>query len=227
MLVEMIDRKIAEHNLLKTPFYQAWTAGTLSREDLARYAAQYYQHVQAFPGYLAALAERADSALRPLVEENLGEELDPVAPHPNLWREFAAAVGADKKALEGAEPLPAIKTLIETYRELCAHASPAEAVAALYAYEAQVPEIATQKIAGLRRHYGIDDPTALRYFAVHEEADVRHRAGWRDWLAVQPSAETEKTVIASERALCALWNALDALYTRPRANQRSTLSASA
>ena len=218
MLVEMIDRKIAEHNLLKTPFYQAWTAGTLSREDLAQYAAQYYQHVEAFPGYLQALAARADAALRPLVEDNLSEELDPVAPHPKLWREFAAAVGAHSQALDEAEPLPAIKILIETYRELCAHASPAEAVAALYAYEAQVPEIAAQKIAGLRRHYGISDPAALRYFAVHEEADVRHRAAWREWLTAQPSAETEKIAAASERALRALWSALDALYTRPCAN---------
>lgn len=218
MLVEMIDRKIAEHNLLKTPFYQAWTAGTLSREDLAQYAAQYYQHVDAFPGYLQALATRADATLRPLVEENLGEELDPVAPHPKLWRGFAAAVGANDKALDEAEPLPAIKALIETYRDLCTHASSAEAVAALYAYEAQVPEIATQKISGLRCHYGISDPVALRYFAVHEEADVRHRTAWRDWLATQPSSDAEKIAAASERALRALWNALDALYTRPCAN---------
>lgn len=213
MLVEMIDRKIAEHNLLKTPFYQAWTAGTLSRKDLAQYAAQYYQHVQAFPGYLAALAKRADSTLRPLVQENLDEELDPAAPHPKLWRGFAAAVGADSAALDGAEPLPAFRTLLETYSELCSQASPAEAVAALYAYEAQVPEIATQKIAGLRRHYGINDPVALRYFAVHEEADVRHRAAWREWLSMQPLSETEKIAAASERALRALWDALEAVHS--------------
>lgn len=218
MLVEMIDRKIAEHDLLKTPFYQAWTAGTLSREDLAQYAAQYYQHVEAFPGYLQALAARADATLRPLVEENLGEELDPIAPHPKLWREFAGAVGADSKALDEAEPLPAIRGLIEIYRELCAHSSPAEAVAALYAYEAQVPEIATQKMVGLRRHYGISDTAALRYFAVHEEADVRHRTAWREWLAAQPCEDAEKIASASERALLALLNALDSLYTRPRAN---------
>lgn len=213
MLVQMIDRKIAEHNLLKTPFYQAWTAGTLSRKELAQYAAQYYRHVEAFPGYLQALAARADATLRPLVEENLAEELDPVAPHPKLWRGFAAAVGANNEALDGIEPLPAIETLIETYRELCAHASVAEAVAALYAYEAQVPEIATQKIAGLRRHYGISDPSALRYFAVHEEADVRHRAAWRQWLSTQPLSEAEKIASASERALLALWNALAAVYS--------------
>jgi pyrroloquinoline-quinone synthase len=213
MRVATIDQKIAEHNLLKTPFYQAWSAGTLSREALAQYAVQYYQHVRAFPGYLAALAKRADSTLRPIVEENLQEELDPVAPHPKLWREFAAAVGANDAALDGTEPLPAFQKLLETYRQLCSQGSPAEAVAALYAYEAQVPEIATQKIAGLRRHYGISDPAALRYFAVHEEADVRHRAAWREWLSAQPLAEGEKIASASERALRALWDALQSIYS--------------
>jgi pyrroloquinoline-quinone synthase len=46
-------------------------------------------------------------------------------------------------------------------------------VAALYAYEAQVPEIATKKIEGLRRFYGVTDAEGLAYFAVHEEAEVR------------------------------------------------------
>ena len=48
-----------------------------------------------------------------------------------------------------------------------------------------MPEIATQKISGLRQFYGITEPRALAYFAVHEEADVRHRAAWREWLATQ------------------------------------------
>ena len=215
MLLEAIDRKIEEHHLLKSPFYRAWTAGTLPQESLREYAAQYFQHVAAFPTYLKSLGERADESLRPIVEENLAEELDTAGPHPQLWRDFAAAVGADGATLDSAEPLPAVKALIETYGELCAHGSPAEAVAALYAYEAQVPEIATQKIAGLRRHYGITDSAALRYFAVHEEADVRHRAAWREWLAAQDTKETEKAAAAAERGLRALWNALEAMYSGP------------
>ncbi|HMD30665.1 MAG TPA: CADD family putative folate metabolism protein [Candidatus Acidoferrales bacterium] len=215
MLLDAIDRKIEEHHLLKSPFYKAWTEGTLPKESLRQYAAQYFQHVAAFPGYLQALEERADGSLRPLVQDNLAEELDPAGPHPQLWRDFAAAAGADGRALDTAEPMPAVKALIETYRDLCTNGSPAEAVAALYAYEAQVPEIATQKIAGLKLHYGVTEAPALRYFAVHEEADVRHRAAWREWLASQDAAETGKAAAAAERALKALWNALEAMYSRP------------
>lgn len=55
----------------------------------------------------------------------------------------------------------------------------AQAVAAFYAYEAQVPELAAQKISGLRRFYSITEPRSLAYFAVHEEADVRQHSAWR------------------------------------------------
>jgi len=215
MLLDAIDRKIEEHHLLKSPFYQAWTAGTLPKDSLRQYAAQYFQHVAAFPGYLETLAKRADGSLLPLVEENLAEELDPVAPHPKLWRDFASAVGADSAMLDSAEPVPAVKELIDTYRDICAHGSLAEAVAALYAYEAQVPEVATQKIAGLKLHYGVTEAPALRYFAVHEEADVRHRSAWRDWLASCDPADSASAVAAAERSLIALRNALDAMYSAP------------
>jgi pyrroloquinoline-quinone synthase len=75
-----------------------------------------------------------------------------------------------------------------------------------------VPEIATEKISGLRRFYDITEPRALAYFAVHEEADVRHRAAWREWLATQEDSETSGVLQAAERTLKALWGALDAVY---------------
>ena len=36
-LVSSIDAEIEKRSLLKHPFYKSWTAGTLSREDLAEY----------------------------------------------------------------------------------------------------------------------------------------------------------------------------------------------
>jgi pyrroloquinoline-quinone synthase len=88
----------------------------------------------------------------------------------------------------------------------------AQAVAMFYSYEAQVPEIATQKISGLRKFYGITDSRSLRYFAVHEEADVRHRAAWREWLGTQKNIDEVAVLCAAERSLKALWGALDAVY---------------
>jgi pyrroloquinoline-quinone synthase len=211
-LLESLDALIEQHHLLKHPFYQAWTEGKLSKESLQLYAEQYYQHVRAFPENLQQLADRAEGPLAELVQENLDEELDPKSPHPMLWRQFAESLGVSETTLAGARPLPGIAALLDTFDEVTSQGTMAQAVASFYAYEAQVPEIASQKISGLKRFYNITEPRALAYFGVHEEADVRHRAAWRSWLANQKSGDTFAVLCAAERSLKALWGALDAVY---------------
>ena len=211
-LLESLDSLVEKHHLLKHPFYRAWTEGKLSRESLALYAEQYYKHVRAFPENLKTVAGRTNGSVQKLVKENLAEELSPGGPHPALWRQFARAVGVSEAALDGALPLPGIAALLDSFDEIAAYGSVPQAIAAFYAYEAQVPEIATQKIAGLRRFYGITEPQALAYFAVHEEADVRHRAAWREWIGAQKNVDEVAVLCAAERSLRALWSALDAVY---------------
>jgi pyrroloquinoline-quinone synthase len=211
-MLDSLDALVGEHHLLKHPFYQAWTEGKLSKESLQLYAEQYYQHVRAFPENLQQLAGRTDGQLAELVNENLAEELDPSAPHPLLWRQFAESLGVSEAALDRARPLPGIAALLDAFDEVASEGTLAQAVAAFYVYEAQVPEIAAQKISGLRRFYDINDPRALAYFGVHEEADIRHRAAWRGWLASQKDADTFGVLCAAERILKALWGALDAVY---------------
>ena len=211
-LLESLDTLIDQHHLLKHPFYQAWTEGKLSKESLQLYAEQYYQHVRAFPENLEQLAGRAKGPVADLINENLAEELDPVAPHPMLWRQFAESLGVSEATLADARPLPGIAALLDTFDEVTSQGTMAQAVAAFYAYEAQVPEIATQKISGLKRFYDITEPRALAYFAVHEEADVRHRAAWRSWLTDQKVEDNFEVLCAAERSLKALWGALDAVY---------------
>lgn len=211
-LLDSLDALVEKHHLLKHPFYRAWTEGKLSRESLALYAEQYYKHVRAFPENLKQVAGRTSGPVEKLVKENLAEELAPGGPHPSLWRQFARAVGVSEAALDGAQPLPGVAALLDSFDEICAYGSVAQAIAAFYVYEAQVPEIATKKIAGLRRFYGINEPQALAYFAVHEEADVRHRAAWREWIATQKNLDEVGVLCAAERSLKALWGALDSVY---------------
>jgi len=211
-LPESLDALIEKYHLLKHPFYRAWTEGKLSKGSLALYAKQYYQHVRAFPENLKQLEARTSGSVQKLVKENLAEELYPAAPHPALWRQFARSLGVTDRALDTAQPLPGIASLLDTFDEVAAQGTVAQAIAAFYVYEAQVPEIATQKISGLRRFYGITDPQALAYFAVHEEADVRHRAAWREWIASQEGVDEVAVLCAAERGLKALWGALDAVY---------------
>jgi pyrroloquinoline-quinone synthase len=212
-LLNQLDGQVEARHLLRHPFYQAWQSGRLDRNVLQLYAAQYYQHVKAFPENLRRLAARSEGELRALVLENLAEELDPQRTHPQLWRDFASAVGANESALDQAAPLPGTQALVETYQRICGERSLPEAVAALYAYEAQVPEIATQKIAGLQHFYGVTEEKGLAYFTVHEEADQRHRAAWRQWLERYGQQAAEGVLETAEEALSALWGALDSIYS--------------
>jgi pyrroloquinoline-quinone synthase len=212
-LLEKIDAAIAEKNLLKHPFYQDWQAGKLSRESLQLYATQYYRHVEAFPKHLRVLAGRADGSLKSIVLENLAEEENSAAPHPQLWRDFAAALGVNEDDITSSPSLPGTQNVVHTFRDICANRSLHEAVAALYAYEAQIPEIAATKIDGLNRFYGINNAKGTAYFSVHEEADKAHRAAWRNWLVDNAAGNEERILASTNDALNALWTALDAVHS--------------
>jgi len=211
-LLEQIDAAIAEKNLLKHPFYQDWQMGKLTRQDLQLYAAQYYRHVEAFPKHLRVLAARTEGSIRDIILENLAEEENPSCPHPKLWRDFASTLGVNEEDITNCPALPGTQAVVETFREIVGDRSVAEAVAALYAYEAQVPEIATTKIDGLKKFYGIHSDKGLAYFAVHEEADKAHRAAWRGWLEEHADADPQEILDTTNQALDALWVALDAVH---------------
>jgi pyrroloquinoline-quinone synthase len=213
-LLDKIDAAIARKHLLQHPFYQDWQAGKLSREELQLYAAQYYRHVEAFPKHLRVLAARTEGPVRDMVLDNLAQEEDPAGPHPKLWRDFAAALGVCEEDITCCPALPAAQSVVATFREIAGDRTVAEAVAALYAYESQVPEIAATKIAGLRNFYGVRSPEALAYFRVHEEADKAHRAAWRNWLLEHAEGSEADILAATNEALDALWNILDAVHNK-------------
>jgi len=211
-LLNKIDAAIAEKNLLKHPFYQDWQAGKLSRESLQLYATQYYRHVEAFPKHLRMLAARTEGPIREIVLENLAEEENPSSPHPKLWRDFAGTLGVSSDDITSCPALPGTQAVVEKFREIVGDRTVAEAVAALYAYESQVPEIATTKIDGLKKFYGINSKEGLAYFSVHEEADKAHRAAWRNWLEEHAEGSEAEILATTNEALNALWGALDAVH---------------
>ncbi len=72
---EQLEASIARYDLLSHPFYRAWSAGELTRDDLREYARNYYHHVEAFPCYLAELALRLEEGeLRRAVLANMCDE---------------------------------------------------------------------------------------------------------------------------------------------------------
>ncbi len=210
------EERVAPYNLLKHPFYQAWSKGELTRDDLREYAAEYWHHVSAFPTYLSALHSRLpDVEMRREVLRNLAEEegVDsaPARPHSDFWMDFATGMGATRDDVVGRAVQPEMTALIGTFRELMQEERASSAMAALYAYESKVPAIAVTKAEGLAEHYGTRG-AAAKYFTLHQTADVAHASVWRELidkeLAASPEAE-EAALNAGERAAKALWVALD------------------
>lgn len=142
-LLNAIDQQIAHRRLLLHPFYQCWTSGQLSREALADYAAQYYHHVAAFPTHLSAVHSNTEEAdTRRKILANLIDEEAKNPSHPELWLRFAEGVGLTREEVQQAELWEETKNLIRTFRSLCRDGSTAEGLAALYAYESQIPTVA-------------------------------------------------------------------------------------
>jgi len=216
-LLERLDAHVAARHTLDHPFYQAWNQGTLTREALQDYAAQYYHHVAAFPTYLSAVHSRTpDRETRRALLQNLMDEEAGSPNHPELWLQFAEGLGVSQETVQCTPLQPETVALVETFQDLCRNRPYTEGIAALYAYESQIPEVAQSKIAGLRRHYGIEEDSTLRYFTVHVEADEVHRADERRLLerSVATEAEAQNALNAADRALEAVWNVLSGVCAR-------------
>jgi pyrroloquinoline-quinone synthase len=214
--LDKIDNDIAEKHLLKHPFYLAWTRGELSREALTDYARQYYHHVAAFPTYLSAVhAKCDDQAMRKQLLHNLIDEEAGSPNHPELWLQFAEGLGVSDIDVRDTEKQPETKNLIETFRSICGNGSIGEGLAALYAYESQIPAICESKIDGLKRHYGFTDPKHYEYFSVHIDADREHSAAEREMLSASIDNQNFESVKRSViRVLDALWEMLSGVCRR-------------
>jgi pyrroloquinoline-quinone synthase len=207
-----IDAAVSERAMLTHPFYRAWEEGKLTRGCLGAYAAQYFHHVEAFPRAVSAVHANCPSAQgRKLLAENLAEEEgvgEGKDDHAALWLGFAAGLGVDEARVRAAELNPETVRLIDTFRRL-SRASYASGLGALYAYESQLPEVSKTKIRGLIERYDVRQPATLRFFEVHEHADLEHADVCRELLDALPESERPQ----AHAAACELADALRGFLT--------------
>ena len=224
---------IAPHDLLQHPFYRAWSMGQLTLADLRAYAGQYRAQVDQLPSLLGA-AQKAcgDLATRAALARNLAEEVgarapegvpgaEAAVPHRALWLDFAAGIGADAAAVEGAAP--DTETLASAAR-LAALVAAGElpALAALWTYETQTARVSSSKREGLCAFYGVTDARTTAFFTAHEGLDVLHAADLLSGLGraidALPEARREAAVTdacaAASRAAQAQWLFLDGVQAR-------------
>jgi len=212
-----IDAKVAARAMLSHPFYQAWTDGTLPLDTLRQYARQYFHHVEAFPRAVSAVHSACpDRDGRRMLAENLAEEEGVEAgkqDHASLWMMFACGLGENETAVREQALNLETQALIDTFRRL-SRKSYASGLGALYAYESQFPGVAAAKIEGLVERYDINDEPTLRFFTVHESADVEHSQVCRELLDRLPEDERVEAIEAGEELAGALWNFLSGVEAR-------------
>jgi pyrroloquinoline-quinone synthase len=207
-IIQMIDSEIEKRSLLKHPFYQMWSEGKLTIDHLQGYSKEYFQLVKAVPGLVESIPA-ADSAARNDIAGNAREEAEHIEP----WIKFAEALGIPRSELAGYEGEEKTKSAVSALRTL-AGSSFEEAVAAMYAYEAELPKISRSKIDGLKKYYNLDSEDATRYFEIHEEADVRHAQVWREILQKIPADKQEVAYDAAVRSLKAQNLLLDSVQEK-------------
>src|SRR5512133_3464295 len=91
---ERIEEARQRCNVLEHPFYERWTAGKLSREELAAYAGQYRHATVAIAKLSGRVADAAPGGRREELRRHAAEE----AEHVRLWDGFVDAVGGDVAA---------------------------------------------------------------------------------------------------------------------------------
>ncbi|MBY0485549.1 CADD family putative folate metabolism protein [Nitrosomonas sp.] len=230
ILKQKIAAIIGEKHLLKHPFYIAWTEGKLTKEQLRHYAEQYFYNVLAEPTYLSAVhfntphihaeTNSGDISVRQEVLKNLIDEEHGEKNHPALWKNFAFALGASDKSLANAAALPNTEKLVSTFRDICLNRPFYAGLAALHAFESQVPDIAAVKIDGLAKFYGMKNPEDYEFFSVHQKADIYHSQA--EWAIIERFADTpekQAEVLAATKEACdALWSFLDGIHETYCAN---------
>jgi pyrroloquinoline-quinone synthase len=196
---ERIEESRASNNVLEHPFYVRWSAGELTREELARYSGQYRHATEALARLCRQAADSAPDARRDELELHATEE----EAHIGLWDDFVEVAGGEI----GAEPTDETAECVSAWTASDGYLA---RLARLYAIESGQPEISRVKREGLSAFYGIDGGPGSEYFRVHEQADHVHAEESRRLIEEAMSAEDEDTVVeAAESAFRANWRLLD------------------
>ena len=201
--LELRLRTVIEGRAMRAhAFYTAMGKGDLGRAPLREYARQFYHFEAAFPRFLSAIHARTEIAeVRQVLLENLYDEEHGDRNHAVLWLEFASSLGLRPAEVTGARLRPETQALIEHYGAMAHHAPLAEALAALFAFEGQVPTVAWTTIKALSDHHGLR-PEQFEFFSVHLVADVAHAGA--EMEAITRSCEDGDGAVAATKTACAL-----------------------
>lgn len=210
LLIERIDYEIEKHSLLKHVFYQMWSEGKLTINHLQGYSKEYFQLVKVVPKFVENIFNViADPSLKRAVGQNLKEESEHIEP----WIMFSTAMGVQRNDLASYKGENETNMAVSALSQLTER-SLEEAVAAMYAYEKELPKISKSKIDGLKKFYGVQSNEATKYLEIHEEVDLRHSEVWKNILKTIPEDKQECALNAAISSLEAQNKLLDSVHKK-------------
>ena len=210
LLIERIDYEIEKHSLLKHVFYQMWSEGKLTINHLQGYSKEYFQLVKVVPKFVENIFNViTDPSLKRAVGQNLKEESEHIEP----WIMFSTAMGIQRNDLASYKGENETNMAVSTLSQLTER-SLEEAVAAMYAYEKELPKISRSKIDGLKKFYGVQSNEATKYLEIHKEVDLRHSEVWKNILKTIPEEKQERALNAAISSLEAQNKLLDSVQKK-------------
>ena len=188
------------------PFVRAVCDHRASLEQIRQWALQDYQFRRAVPRiamlrYLAC----TDPVFQPKLYEVVEDETRGLRPgsvgHPDMFVEFAAALGLSRRELETAPLRPATAAHLY-YTELIIYTLPWFVVmAAQISAEGTFSPAAAALGQAFIKQYGMK-PDSVRFFTVHVEADAEHGSLAEEiarCYITSPSLETQAREVALRR----------------------------
>jgi pyrroloquinoline-quinone synthase len=205
------------------PLWTAILEGSLPRERLRGFAAQFFLQVREFPRAVSALHSRCSDPQQrielaeSLYEEETGRISGCNLPHPELFVQFGLGLGLERSELVEASPLPATAALIHWFELSTRERSFLEGLAAIQlASEGQVPGNFGPFARALEKHYGLT-PEDVAFWDVHEQADREHSDVGRSIVVrLASTPETQEIALAAlERSLTMWWHFFDGIHRAP------------
>jgi pyrroloquinoline-quinone synthase len=218
LLMETIDNEINKRSILHHQFYTLWNEGKLSLNHLRGYSKEYFQLVKIVPELVLSIYKNfekhtSNNYYLKSIKKTYLEELD----HIEAWLKFSLSLGLEKNELLNYNGTNEVNLAIENLKSLCS-STLIEGVSTMYSFEKELPQISKRKIEGLKQYYGIDKQEDIKYFKIHEIADIEHAKLWKSLIMdskindFKENYSNEPAIKASINSLIVQNQILDSVY---------------